>query len=307
MKIQEQPVPVEAMLKPPSHTPKVLIIIVVALAALGVIGGAVYFFTQHVSWKNASKAKPVRKAVAYTLEGTSLEERMYKGDSVNITLGKTSYKVSLANLGEAVTLETPSGKVILDLGQPVEMDINSDGTNDTRVTALDFVKNNPDTGVRLRFALISSAGAAPAANAASAGTPAAQGTEAAQEASSTVPPQASTSAGGSTTILSAANAYPFTIQVSFQGYCMFRWQVLRERDNRDRQERYFVRGDEVNIQAQNGIRIWVSNAASLKIQVIGAGRTTPLDIGGPGEVVVADIEWVRTEDGRFNLVLQQLD
>jgi hypothetical protein len=88
---------------------------------------------------------------------------------------------------------------------------------------------------------------------------------------------------------------------------MFRWEILAERDRRDRNEQYFQRSDELNIQAQNGIRMWVSNAAAVKIQVIGGGRTVPLEIGGVGEVVVADVRWVRDEDGRFRLILLRLE
>jgi hypothetical protein len=112
----------------------------------------------------------------------------------------------------------------------------------------------------------------------------------------------------STMIFSSPNPYPFTLQLNFQGYCMFRWEILMERDRRDRNERYFQRGDpELGIQAQNGIRLWVSNAQAVKFQVIGGGRTVPVEIGGPGEVVVADIRWVRDDENRYRLVVLRLE
>jgi hypothetical protein len=88
---------------------------------------------------------------------------------------------------------------------------------------------------------------------------------------------------------------------------MFRWEILMERDRRDRTERYFQRSDQINIQAQNGIRLWISNAQAVKLQVIGGGRTVPIEIGGPGEVVVADIRWVRDDDNRYRLVVLRLE
>jgi hypothetical protein len=89
---------------------------------------------------------------------------------------------------------------------------------------------------------------------------------------------------------------------------MFRWEILMERDRRDRNERYFQRGDpELNIQANNGIRLWVSNAQAVKFQVIGGGKTVPIEIGIPGEVVVADIRWVRDDDNRYRLVVLRLE
>jgi hypothetical protein len=88
---------------------------------------------------------------------------------------------------------------------------------------------------------------------------------------------------------------------------MFRWEILAERDRQGRNERYFQRTDELNIQAQNGIRIWVSNAAATKLQIIGGGRTVPIEIGGPGEVVVADIRWIRDDDNRYRLIVARLE
>ena len=88
---------------------------------------------------------------------------------------------------------------------------------------------------------------------------------------------------------------------------MFRWEILFERDRRDRNERYFQRADELNIQAQNGIRVWTSNAQAAKFQVIGGGQTVPVELGVPGEVVVADIRWIRDEDSRYRLVLVRLE
>ena len=108
-------------------------------------------------------------------------------------------------------------------------------------------------------------------------------------------------------VFTSPNPYPFTIQANFQGYCLFRWEILAERDRQGRKEEYFQRSSELSIPAQNGVRIGVSNAAAVKIQVIGGGRTVPLEIGSTGEVVVADIRWIRDEDGRYRLVLLRLE
>jgi hypothetical protein len=88
---------------------------------------------------------------------------------------------------------------------------------------------------------------------------------------------------------------------------MFRWEILNERDRRGRNERYFQRSEELSVQAQNGIRIWASNAQAAKFQVIGGGRTFPLELGSAGEVVVADIRWVRGDDNQFRLVFLRLE
>jgi hypothetical protein len=239
--------------------------------------------------------------MVYTMEGNFLERRLYRGDSALIPLEGNQYKMELLNLGEAVTLSSPGGNVILDLGQEVNVDINSDGIGDIRVGAQDFVRNEPATGVLLRFDISSDRGIY---------TESGNGEDTVSLLTSegSSPPDSVPSAvSAAPVIFSSSNAYPFTLQASFQGYCMFRWEILRERDRQDRNEQYFVRTDELNIQAQNGIRIWVSNAAAVKLQVIGGGRTVPVEIGGAGEVVVADVRWIRDDDGRYRLVLIRLD
>ena len=93
----------------------------------------------------------------------------------------------------------------------------------------------------------------------------------------------------------------------FQSYCLFRYEILFERDRPGRNEQYYQRAQELSIQAQNGIRLGISNAQAVRLQVVGGGRTIPFEAGGPGEVVAADLRWVRDEDNRFRLVLIRLD
>ncbi|MDR2432966.1 MAG: helix-turn-helix domain-containing protein [Treponema sp.] len=289
-KIQEQPVPVEQLLKHPSRLPKILVTAALILLVLGGIGGAVFFFVTRPP--QAERAAPVVRAPAeYVMSGDSLERRFYKGDSLLVPVDANQYKLELLNLEDAVSIRTPQRTLVLNLNEEADEDLNNDGIPDLRITAADFVKNNADMGILLRFAI-----------------------SAVPVAAEAVPPEAApveTAAvpvpSNAMVVFSSPNPYPFTLQSSFRGYCMFRWEILFERDRRDRNERYFQRSDELNIQAQNGIRIWTSNAQAAKFQVSGGGRTVPIELGGAGEVVVADIRWVRDEDNRFRLVIARLE
>lgn len=291
-KIQEQPVPVEQLLKMPSRLPKILLTAALVLLIVGIGGGGVFLLLTRTP--AAATPAPVGRAPAeHVMSGDSLERRVYRGDSILVSVGTNQYKLELTNLGDAVTIRTPSGTVILDLSQEANVDLNNDGIADLRIVAADFVKNNADMGVLLRLntreAALSAAPSEPAAESLPTETAAAPVLAAA------------------TVIFSSPSAYPFTLQSVFQGFCMFRWEILFERDRRDRNEQYFQRSDELNIQAQNGIRIWASNAQAAKIQVIGGGRTVPVELGGAGEVVVADIRWVRDDDNRYRLILARLE
>ena len=285
-KIQEQPVPVEQLLKTPSRLPQILIISGIVLAVLVIVGAIVYFVKFY--------KKPEVEIIAnhsqtgHVLSDTTLERRLYIGDYILVNLDGNQYKLELTNLGDAVSIHTPAGQVILDLSQEAHVDINNNGMSDVIVTVIDFAKNNPDMGVQLRLEMT--------------GAQNDYAREGEQVSVSTVPSAVPTTR----TIISSANPYPFTLQAAFVGYCMFRWEILFERDRQGRNERYFQRSDELNIQAQNGIRIWASNAQAARFQVIGAGQTIAVELGSAGEVVVVEIKWVRNDDNRYHLVISRL-
>jgi cytoskeletal protein RodZ len=299
MRIQEEPVPVEELLEsPPPVSFGFVVRLLIGLAFLGLLGGGVYFFLSRPRTPPSPAAS--REPAEYALNTGSLERRFYQGDRIHIAYGAEQYALELAHLGDAITINTPYGPVILDLGQEVEVDLNNDGAGKLRIMAVDFDKYNQDAGTQLRFELDSTA--ALGSGEAAEQTGAATRTPAAPEFSSP-----NTGLANATLIFSSPSAYPFTLQVSFTGYCMFRWEILSERDRRGRTERYFQKADEINIQAQNGVRIWASNAAVAKLQAIGGGRTVPLELGSAGEVVVADVRWVRDDEHRYRLVLVRLE
>ncbi|MDR2134688.1 MAG: helix-turn-helix domain-containing protein [Treponema sp.] len=288
-KIQEQPVPVEELLRTPSPFFKIFTALVIVVAVLGSAAAGAFFFLNRP--KKAEAAAPAgRQPSEYAMSGDSLERRLYRGDSVLVSLGANQYKLELSSLGEVVTLATPGGALVLDLSQEANADLDSDGISDLRITVSDFAKNKADTGALLRFDR-SSAAVVPAA------------------VSPSLPAETGNAAGlaNAVVIFSSPNAYPFTLQLNFQGYCLFRWEILFERDRSGRNERYFQRDGELSIQAQNGVRLGVSNAQTAKIQVIGGGRTVPVELGGAGEVVAADIRWVRDDENRYRLVLVRLE
>ncbi|MFA6506358.1 MAG: helix-turn-helix domain-containing protein [Treponemataceae bacterium] len=299
IKIQEQPVPVEQLLKKSPPSP-FLIGGIAGGAALLLIAVLVFSFSGQRSG-GAVKAVVQRKVQQYSLESGFLEKRLYSGDSVLVSVGAQKYKLSIAALGEALTLAGPSGNAKFELGQEGAVDLNADGVSDLRVFVADLFKNEPAKGVSLRLELLQT-GAASAS--ASAGTkPAVAQTSAAEKPPlETAPIPVSSNAPGPV-IFASGSPYPFTLQATFKGYCMFRW----EPDRKDREERYFHKAEVLNIQAQNGIRLWLSNASSVKLVAIGGGKTVDIELGGSGEVVVSDVKWVKDDDGRFKLTTVRLD
>jgi cytoskeletal protein RodZ len=292
LRIQEQPIPVEQLLRHRPKPSKFLIPAAIILLVTGAGGFGIYQFITYRRHRPAVIVPTARNPIEYVMEGNFMERRFYKNDSLLVPSGIDMYKLELANLGEVVTINTPVGPVILDLSQDATVDLNNDGTPELRITVADFAKNNTDMGALLYFYMIDAVALY----------------DAAAEAEQDIPYIPNSVSSVSNTLIPASpSAYPFTLQVNFQGYCMFRWEILNERDRREKNQRYFQRAEDLNIQAQNGIRIWVSNAQAARFQIIGGGRSVPVEIGATGEVVVSDFRWVRDEDSRYRLVLIRLE
>jgi cytoskeletal protein RodZ len=290
LKLQEQPVPVEALLDWGARGGRG------GGGGLGGVGGrgrhgGGAFFLMRVLPVKAPEPTAARPPEVYRMNADSMERRFYPGDTILIPLEQEQYKLEFLSQGDALTLDSPRGPVVLDLGQEVRADLNDDGFAELRITAMEFAKNDPAAGALLRFDLElfppGGEAGAPVQPGLPPGIP---------DTSPSAPP-------GALVIFSSPSAYPFTLQAVFQGYCLFRWEI----DRRDRNEQYRQRSDELHIEARDGIRLWASNAQAVKLQVIGGGRTVPLELGGAGEVVVADLHWVRDEDNRFRLVFARLD
>jgi transcriptional regulator with XRE-family HTH domain len=289
IKIQEQPVPVEQLLRSPSSVPKVLAIIGIIILVLG-LGAGGYWFISNLPAPSTAEPTPVRRPQEYTMNIDSMERRFYPGDTILVPLGNNIYKLELSGLSDTVNLATPTGPVRLDLSQEAMVDLDNDGIAQIRIIVADFARNDSNAGALLRFEL---------SQLASSDVPQAIFTEEiGQSIASATPP---------IVLFNSPNAYPFTLQAVFQGYCLFRWEILFERDRPGRNEQYFQNSNELTIQAQNGIRLGLSNANAVRLQVIGGGRTVPLEAGGPGEVVVADLRWIRDEENRYLLVFSRLE
>ena len=287
LKIQEQPVPMEQLLRGPSPVPKILGTLAIILAVLG-LGTGVYFFISRFPKAEPVPVPAAREAAEYTLNTDFLERRFYPGDSILVSEEANSYKLVFSGLSDTITITTPRGPVMLDLGQEVTVDLNNDGFGEIRIIAADFVKNNNASGALLRFEqLVRPQTSAPV--------------------SAVVLPELSSGRESSTIIHSSPNSQPFTLQAVFQGYCLFRYELLFERDRPGRSEQYYQRSEEISVTAQNGIRLGISNAQAVKLQAMIGGRAFPFETGGAGEVVAAEIRWVRDEENRFRLVLLRLE
>jgi hypothetical protein len=197
-------------------------------------------------------------------------------------LGDEQYKIELRSMDDPLTLIIPGGIVKLNLSGDTSVDLNGDGIADLQVTLSDYDARFPNAGALIRFDL--NVNSVP------------------DTALASVSPEQAAAQSG-TVIFTSTNTYPFTLEIQFQSYCMFRWEV----DRRERTERYFSRSERLSIPVQNTIRLWSSNATAVTVELNGAGRTVTLNLGTAGEVVVIDLRWLRDNDGRFRLTQYRLE
>jgi cytoskeletal protein RodZ len=284
LKIQEQPVPMEQLLRGPSPLPKIFATLAIILVVLGAGAGA-YYFISRMPKREPVAVPAAREAVEYTLNTDFLARRFYRGDSILVSEENNSYKLVFSGLSDTVTITTPRGPVVLDLGQEVTVDLNNDGIGEIRIIVEDFVKNTIESGALLRFEQIAQP----------------------QRSDTADPAELVSGRETGTTIHSSPNAHPFTLQAVFQGYCLFRYEVLFERDRPGRNEQYYQRSEEISVSAQNGIRLGISNAQAVKLQAMVGGRAYSFETGGAGEVVASEIRWVKDDENRYRLVLVRLE
>lgn len=296
-KIQEAPVPIELTTK---QKPKYLIPAIVAGAAAVLIGLGLYlyFAVFNIPQKLAEKAlksTEKEKIHQYEFTGKSETKRFYKGDQILfptkqgtgciiITVGETKGRLSLL---------MPSGTQIVELSEERDLDVDGDGFADIIVYLSDISTDEASHGAEVRLIEKKGENSVVEINNVD------EGTELAE-----IPSAGSVKNNSKRVVIHEdTRAYPFTINVTFRGSCLFRYKS----DRNTYVEDYFKNGDQVAVNSNNGTRLWMSNNNALKIRVIAGLSTYDLEVGRAGEVKAEDIKWVRDSDGKYRLVLIELE
>ena len=311
MKIQEQPVPIQELI--PRRGPSPLAIAGVAGGAVLVVALALFLaLGRRAPGPASATAGAPHSPVEYRLEGGILEKRLYLGDSVLVSAGKERYKLVVAAIDDAVTLETPTGPSRLMLGEEGTVDLDKNNQPELKVLVGDFSKRESAKGALLRFEYASADAALKAAAEApepvastNTGVPgAAAATTAAPAVASAAAPAAPASGAKAVLFEASKSPYPFVLSVTFRGACMFRYEV----DRQDRDERYYRKGETITVNATNSLRLWASNAQAAKVTIqASGGKSADLDLGGAGEIAVKRIAWAQGDSGGWVLSAVDVD
>lgn len=306
MRIQEQPVPIQELMPKRGPSPLAIgaaaggfVVIVILLVLLLGRGRA--------SGEGASKVPS--GPTEYRVDGASFSHRLYLGDSLLVKAGEDSYRIAVAKIDEAVTLETPTGENRLLLGEEATLDLDKNGSPEIKVLVSDLAKKDPSKGAIIKVSYANSNEALAAAGQAPQGQPASAEDGAAAPAAAApapapaqTPPAPQASAKSNVLFESSKTAYPFVVSVTFRGPCMFRYEA----DKRTREEHYYRKGDNFTINANNSVKIWTSNAQLVKLTVqASGGKSADVELGNAGEVVVKRLAWTQSDSGGY--VLSAID
>lgn len=289
-KIQEAPVPMELLAhnKPKFILPLIIISLVLILIGVGVYLYFGVFKVPQVREENARIIAENNKVHTYEFDSSAQIRRLYKGDLILVPDGDKEGENIVLTVNDTLgvlNIQTPVGNQILSLSEERELDVNGDGAAEVIVYLSDISNTDANRGAEVRMLLKN-------------------GKASSAFVSSEIPIESSaTISNVQNVILEDTRAYPFTIQVSFRGNCLFRYKV----DRQDKIENYYSSGEQISATASNAVRVWMSNGNALSVSVLANSVTYPLEVGKAGQVRVQDIKWIRDSDGKYRLVVVELD
>lgn len=287
--VQESPVPEGLIQKPRGRIIlPVIIIPIVALLLAGGIFALVFGLTHKKKPEEGVVISYSKKNAQYEMTDKKLAKRVYKGDQFIIPTEKGKIILTVRDTLGSLGLDTPAGIFYVELSEEAEVDIDGDTISDMIVYVSDISSINEECGAEISMLLRKGSPVSAYAEVDVDSIPLATDFKAKQVQK---------------VILEDNRAYPFTIKASFRGPCLFRDKVDREKSV----EAYFSKGELFTATPHNGIRLWISNANAVNFTVVADGKTFDLGMGSAGEVLVEDIKWIKDTDGRYKLVVIDLE
>ncbi len=288
--IQETPTP-ETLLHPKrNYTKRILVISGITLFVCITAILLVYYLVILPQEREANAIELARaQGETYALSAIPFQQRLYIGDRLSLKIDDESVFLKVSDTIDALALETPLGLQFVELGEELEIDVDGKNGSDFVIFLADISNTDEALGAEIRAFLITQ-------NTLTSGLALGGGDEIALL--SEVPTNLS-----QTVILEDNRAYPFTINASFRDVCLQRYIS----DSNDPVENLFISGDNLIMQANNAVRLWMSNSNAVMMELIADGRTYELEVGLPGSVSVQDVRWIKEADNVYKLVVMEIE
>jgi cytoskeletal protein RodZ len=280
--IQESPVPTDLFVR---RRPAYLIPLIVTLA---VVCAASIAFLLWFLLKPVQKDERLGMIItnitggsSYRLSSEPLTRRLYTGDALIIPREEGEIVVSIASTLNSLALQTPIGVQFVELGEERELDIDGSAGAELIVFVSDISRTTASRGAEARVMLK---------------------TEVKQDSQQDAVVAETVLRGNSFVVVNDTRAYPFVLNISFRAACLLRYQG----DRGSKIEDYYTSGDILTVQANNAVRLWVSNNEAAKVQLIADGKTHDIDITRFGRIAVCDVLWTRDGAG-YHLAVTDID
>ena len=287
-KLQETPPPPALTAR---EKPKFLIPLIASVVALLLIGGGIvlgiYIKTKFSSKEDEESKNRGTEFKKYELTDKPFSGRLFKSDQLIMGSDKGNIFLTVAETEGIFGLETPAGIQYVELSEELELDVDGNSVPELIVYVSDVSQKNVDRGAEVKIMLKNSSNVAVASP------------DENQIPNAEDLPKEKTR----TEIFSDTRAYPFTINATFRADCLFRYRP----DRKETVEDYYKSGESLPITASNGVRLWISNGNAVKLQVIANSKPYDLPVSKAGEVVAEDIKWIKDTDGRYKVVIVDVD
>ena len=287
-KLQESPPPLALTAR---ERPRFLLPLIISLCALFVAGLGIAFAIV-IRARLAEKAAEVALSHGtefkkYELTEKTFSGRLFKSDQLVIGSEQGNIFLTVADTEGIFGLETPVGIQYVELSEELELDVDGNSVPDLIVYVSDVSQKNVNRGAEVKIMLKSASGVAVTASDENQ-IPNAEDLPKSQAWKE---------------VFSDTRAYPFTVNATFRGGCLFRYRP----DRRETVEDYLASGETLTMTASNGLHLWISNGNLVKLQVVANGKTYDLAITKAGEVIAQDIKWIKDTDGRYKVVVADVD
>ncbi len=289
--IQETPTP-ETLLHPKiDYTKRFLVIGSIVLFCCITTILLVYYLVVLPQRREANAIELAKlEGETYALSSIPFQQRIYIGDRLSLKVGDESVFLKVNDTVNALSLETPLGLQFVELGEELEIDVDGVNGSDFVIFLADISNTDERLGAEVRAFLTNQNTLT--------GSGLALGGADAIALASDVPTSLS-----QTVILEDNRAYPFTINATFRDVCLQRYIS----DSNDAVENLFISGDNLIMQANNAVRLWMSNSNAVIMELIADGRTYELAVGLPGSVSVQDVRWIKEADNVYKLVVMEIE
>ena len=274
-KISEEPAPLEELVGQKRNVSIPVRPILLVLLILIIAAGGWFLVTKVLANRSAPEPQEaVRQAEQYRLDENSAQWNLLTGDEILISYESGELRMIVVLEDHKLKIQPTGGgsELVLDVG---DEKILPGGEG---IPVIGFRLRSLDEGGALLQVERTDVSVASEVEA--------------QEAPAALPKNS-----GEPVILIAARdeIEDFTLNALFSGYCLFRYEV----DGGEPVEKFYRDGDRIRTDAQERVSIGYSSAGDVTIKISGVA----IEAGKSGEVATRVIQWVKNDEGKYDLVL----